>query len=219
MQIFTPAFRLPFSTAIRAKSRRTNSVITQMQEQQQAFTNGQVLTDVKDACEGLKSNDKLVLLYRDKYRDIAKRSRDIADYAYHRGGISLLDFLDAERSYRAAELGLSARRLLRICFALEQLRESASGTCHEVSLAALTRRNALEIRAASFIESFRKPTRGAESMKKAEILALIEGNRNHTSRFASTPRKTRVLPRRLSHRAAFQSWRSPMTVPGALHVI
>src|SRR5579863_7716475 len=83
---------------------RTRSVITQMQEQQ-AFTNGQVLTDVKDAYEGLQSNDRMVMMYRDKYRDIAKRSRDIADYAYHRGGIPLLAFLDAERSYRAAELG------------------------------------------------------------------------------------------------------------------
>jgi len=101
---------------------RTNSVITQMKEQQ-AFTNGQVLTDVKDAYEGLKSNDRVVLLYRDKYRDIAKRSRDIADYAYHRGGIPLLAFLDAERSYRAAELGYR-QTLAAYLLAVEQLRES-----------------------------------------------------------------------------------------------
>jgi cobalt-zinc-cadmium efflux system outer membrane protein len=101
---------------------RTKSVITMSQEQQ-AFTNGQVLTDVKDAYEGLKSNDKMVMLYRDKYRDIAKRSRDIADYAYHRGGIALLDFLDAERSYRAAELGYR-QTLASYLLALEQLREA-----------------------------------------------------------------------------------------------
>src|SRR5580704_12870080 len=101
---------------------RTKSVITQMQEQQ-AFTNGQVLTDVNDAYEGLKSNDKVVLLYRDKYRDIAKKSRDIADYAYHRGGLALLDFLDAERSYRAAELGYR-QTLASYLLALEQLREA-----------------------------------------------------------------------------------------------
>ena len=101
---------------------RTNSVITQMKEQQ-AFTNGQVLTDVKDAYEGLKSNDRLVLLYRDKYRDIAKRSRDIADYAYHRGGIPLLAFLDAERSYRAAELGYR-QTLAAYLLAVEQVREA-----------------------------------------------------------------------------------------------
>ena len=101
---------------------RTRSVITQMQEVQ-SFTNGQVLTDVKDAYEGLKSNDRVVLLYRDKYRDIAKRSRDIADYAYHRGGLALLDFLDAERSYRAAELGYR-QTLASYLLALEQLREA-----------------------------------------------------------------------------------------------
>lgn len=89
----------------------------------QAYSNGQVLTDVKDAYEGLKSNDKVVLLYRDKYRDVAKKDRDIADYAYHRGAISLLDFLDAERSYRATELGYR-QTLASYLLALEQLREA-----------------------------------------------------------------------------------------------
>jgi cobalt-zinc-cadmium efflux system outer membrane protein len=101
---------------------RTKSVITQSQELQ-AFTNGQVLTDVKDAYEGLKSNDRMVMMYRDKYRDIAKRSRDIADYAYHRGGISLLAFLDAERSYRSAELGYR-QTLAAYLLAVEELREA-----------------------------------------------------------------------------------------------
>jgi outer membrane protein, heavy metal efflux system len=101
---------------------RTRSVITQSQELQ-AFTNSQVLTDVKDAYEGLKSNDRMVMMYRYKYRDIAKRSRDIGDYAYHRGGIPLLAFLDAERSYRAAELGYR-QTLASYLLALEQLREA-----------------------------------------------------------------------------------------------
>jgi outer membrane protein, heavy metal efflux system len=101
---------------------RTHSVITQMQEQQ-AFTNGQVLTDVKDAYEGLKSNDRMVMMYQDKYREIAKKDRDIADYAYHRGGLALLDFLDAERTYRAEELGYR-QTLASYLLALEQLREA-----------------------------------------------------------------------------------------------
>lgn len=101
---------------------RARYAITQNQEQA-AFTNGQVLTDVKDANEGLQSNDRMVLMYRDKYRDVAKKSRDIADYAYHRGGISLLDFLDAERSYRAEELGYR-QTLASYLLALEQLREA-----------------------------------------------------------------------------------------------
>jgi outer membrane protein, heavy metal efflux system len=101
---------------------RTHSVITQTQEQQ-AFTSGQVLTDVKDAYEGLKSNDRMVMMYMDKYRDIAKRSRDVAEYAYRGGGIPLLNFLDAERSYRAAELGYR-QTLASYLLALEQLREA-----------------------------------------------------------------------------------------------
>ncbi|MGA2812129.1 MAG: TolC family protein [Candidatus Acidiferrum sp.] len=101
---------------------RTKSVITQMQEQQN-FTNGQVLTDVNDAYEGLSSNDRIVMMYMNKYRAIAKKSRDIAEYAYHAGGLALLDFLDAERSYRAAELGYR-QALAAYLLALEQLREA-----------------------------------------------------------------------------------------------
>jgi cobalt-zinc-cadmium efflux system outer membrane protein len=113
---------LPIFNRNQGEIARTRSVITQAQEQR-AATNGQVLTDVKDAYEGLKSSDRVVLLYRDKYRDIAKKGRDIADYAYHRGAIALLDFLDAERSYRAPELGYR-QTLASYLLALEQLREA-----------------------------------------------------------------------------------------------
>lgn len=113
---------LPIFNRNQGEIARTHSVITQMEEQQK-FTSGQVLTDVKDSYEGLKSNERVVLLYRDKYRDIAKRSRDIADYAYHAGGLALLDFLDAERTYRAAELGYR-QALASYLLAVEQLREA-----------------------------------------------------------------------------------------------
>jgi len=119
---FYASMPLPIFDRNQGEIARTKSVITQMQEQQ-AFTNGQVMTDVKDAYEGLKSTDKVVLLYRDKYREIAKKDRDIADYAYHRGALALLDFLDAERSYRAAELGYR-QTLASYLLALEQLREA-----------------------------------------------------------------------------------------------
>ncbi|HKI11894.1 MAG TPA: TolC family protein [Candidatus Acidoferrum sp.] len=119
---FYASIPLPIFNRNQGEIARTHSVITQMEEQQK-FTSGQVLTDVKDAYEGLKSNDRVVLLYRDKYRDIAKKSRDIADYAYHAGGLALLDFLDAERSYRAAELAYR-QALASYLLALEQLREA-----------------------------------------------------------------------------------------------
>src|SRR5580700_3827270 len=59
---------------------RSRFAITQAQEQQNA-ANGQVLTDVKDAYEGLLSNDKVVPLYIQKYLDVATQSRDISEYA------------------------------------------------------------------------------------------------------------------------------------------
>ena len=101
---------------------RTRFAITQAQEQQ-SFTNGQVLTDVRDAYEGLQSNDRLVQLYINKYLDVATQSRDISEYAYKRGGLALLDFLDAERSYRATQLGYR-QTLESYLLAVEQLREA-----------------------------------------------------------------------------------------------
>ena len=68
---FFASIPLPIFNRNQGEIARTRSVITQMQEQQ-AFTNGQVLTDVKDAFEGLKSNERVVLLYRNKYRDVAQ---------------------------------------------------------------------------------------------------------------------------------------------------
>lgn len=53
----------------------------------------------------------------------AQQSRDISDYAYHRGAASLLDFLDAERSYRSVQLGYR-QALASYLLAIEQLREA-----------------------------------------------------------------------------------------------
>ena len=101
---------------------RARFVINQADEQEKA-TNGQALTDVFDAYQGLRSNDKVVLLYISKYLDVATRSRDISEYAYHRGGASLLVFLDAERNYRATQLAYR-QALASYLLALEQLREA-----------------------------------------------------------------------------------------------
>ncbi len=119
---FYASIPLPIFNRNQGEIARTRSVITQMQEQQ-SFTNGQVLTDVKVAYESLKSNDRMIMMYMDKYRAIAKKDLEIADYAYHRGGLALLDFLDAERTYRAEELGYR-QTLASYLLALEQLREA-----------------------------------------------------------------------------------------------
>ena len=101
---------------------RAHFAITQAQEQEKA-TNGQALTDVRDAYEGLRTNDKVITLYRSGYLDVAQKDRDISEYAYKRGAASLLDFLDAERSYRATQLAYR-QALASYLLALEQLREA-----------------------------------------------------------------------------------------------
>ena len=101
---------------------RTKVVITQSQEQEKA-ANNQVMTDVRDAYENLQTNDKIVLLYRSGYLDRAQKDRDISEYAYQRGAVSLLDFLDAERSYRAIQLAYR-QALASWIAAVEQLREA-----------------------------------------------------------------------------------------------
>ena len=52
----------------------------------------------------MRSNDEIVQLSTSGYLKQAQESRDISEYAYKRGAASLLDFLDAERSYRAIQL-------------------------------------------------------------------------------------------------------------------
>ncbi len=101
---------------------RTKVVISQSQEQEKAASN-QVMTDVRDAYETLSTNDKIVGLYQSGYLDRAQKDRDISEYAYQRGAVSLLDFLDAERSYRATQLAYR-QSLAAWLLAVEQLREA-----------------------------------------------------------------------------------------------
>jgi outer membrane protein, heavy metal efflux system len=101
---------------------RTKSAITQAQELERAAAD-QVLTDVADAYDGVQTNNQIIQLYRSGYLDDAQQDRDISEYAYKRGAASLLDFLDAERSYRATQLAYR-QALAAYLLALEQLREA-----------------------------------------------------------------------------------------------
>ncbi|MEO6966361.1 MAG: TolC family protein [Acidobacteriaceae bacterium] len=114
--------QLPIFDRNQGEIARSGFAITQAQQQAQ-FANGQVLTDVRDAFENMRSNDQIVRLYRSGYLDQAQQSRDISEYAYRHGGASLLDFLDAERSYRAVQIGYR-QALASYLLALEQLREA-----------------------------------------------------------------------------------------------
>jgi outer membrane protein, heavy metal efflux system len=116
------SMQLPIFDRNQGEIKKAGFAITQAQEQQ-IYANGQVLTDVRDAYEGLQSNDEIVGLYRSGYLDAAQQSRDITEYAYKHGAASLLDFMDAERSYRATQLGYR-QSLASYLQALEQLREA-----------------------------------------------------------------------------------------------
>ncbi|HMD19785.1 MAG TPA: TolC family protein [Alloacidobacterium sp.] len=114
--------QLPIFDRNQGEIARTGYAITQAQEQEK-FSNGQVLTDVRDAFENLRSNDQIVGLYRSGYLDAAQQSRDISEYAYRHGAASLLDFLDAERSYRSTQLAYR-QALASYLLAVEQIRQA-----------------------------------------------------------------------------------------------
>jgi len=118
-------FELPIFNRNQGEIARTGYALTQAQEQQQAASDI-VLSDVANAYEAVRSNDEVVQLYTSGYLKQAQDSRDISEYAYKRGAASLLDFLDAERSYRSVQLAYR-QALASYMTALEQLKE-ATGT-------------------------------------------------------------------------------------------
>ena len=115
-------FELPIFNRNQGEIARTKYALTQAQESQLSASDT-VLSDVANAYEAVKSNDEIVQLYVSGYLKQAQDSRDISEYAYKRGAASLLDFLDAERSYRAAQLAYR-QALSSYMTALEQLKES-----------------------------------------------------------------------------------------------
>jgi outer membrane protein, heavy metal efflux system len=115
-------FELPIFNRNQGEIARTGYALTQAQEQQQASSDT-VLSDVANAFEAVRSNDEVVQLYTSGYLKQAQDSRDISEYAYKRGAASLLDFLDAERSYRSIQLGYR-QALASYMTAIEQLKEA-----------------------------------------------------------------------------------------------
>ena len=100
---------------------RTRFALTQSQENALAASDA-VLTDVRNNYEAFATNQKIVRLYLSGYLKQAQDSRDISEYAYKRGAASLLDFLDAERSYRSTQLAYR-QALSNYLMSIEQLKE------------------------------------------------------------------------------------------------
>ena len=119
---FSFSIPIPIFDRNQGEIARTHYAISQAKEQN-AAAGGQVKTDVKDAYEGLQTSDRMVQYFRSTYLEVTQKNRDISEYAYRRGATSLLDFLDAERTYRATQLAYR-QALAAYLLALEQLREA-----------------------------------------------------------------------------------------------
>ena len=115
-------FPLPIFDRNQGEIARTNYALNQAQEQRNSASDT-VLSDVSNAYEAVKSNEEVVQLYTSGYLKQAEDSRDISEYAYKRGAASLLDYLDAERSYRSTQLAYR-QALASYMTAREQLKEA-----------------------------------------------------------------------------------------------
>jgi outer membrane protein, heavy metal efflux system len=116
------SIELPVFDRNQGEIARNRYVVTQSQELS-SEQNSLALTDVENSYESLHTNDEVVQLYQSGYLKEAEDSRDISQYAYQRGAASLLDFLDAERSYRATEFAYR-QALASYMTSLEQLRQA-----------------------------------------------------------------------------------------------
>jgi outer membrane protein, heavy metal efflux system len=60
----------------------------------------QALSEVDTALAALGTEREKLTVLRDTYLPKARQARDTVEFAYRRGGVSLLDYLDAQRTYR-----------------------------------------------------------------------------------------------------------------------
>ncbi len=67
-------------------------------------TVAQALSEVATAFGAMLTERQKVTTLRDNYLPRAQKAREIVEFAYRRGGTSLLDFLDAERTFRETSL-------------------------------------------------------------------------------------------------------------------
>jgi cobalt-zinc-cadmium efflux system outer membrane protein len=90
---------------------------------QATSTEETVMSDVGNAWESAASNEEIVKLYTSGYLKDAQDSREITNYAYKAGAVTLLDLLDSERSYRTTELAYR-QALATYMISIEQLKEA-----------------------------------------------------------------------------------------------
>ena len=119
---FAASIEIPVWDKNQGEIARTHYAITGAEEGEKAAEDA-VRTDVENAYGGLHTADQVAALYESGYLKQAQDSRDISRFAYEHGAASLLDYLDAERSYRATQLAYR-QALANYMIALEQVREA-----------------------------------------------------------------------------------------------
>jgi cobalt-zinc-cadmium efflux system outer membrane protein len=100
---FTVSVDLPFHDRNQGNIARAKVGIAQATELQE-FARSTVVTDVVNAYSAFQASEKVLALYQSGYLDQAKQSLDITTYVYQQGSGTLLDLLDAERTYRSTQL-------------------------------------------------------------------------------------------------------------------
>lgn len=113
---------LPVFNRNQGEIARTRSTVDQSQFTEKGAEDT-VMTDVTNAYEAAATNQQVVKLYTSGYLTQAQKSRDISEYAYKAGAAALLDFLDAQRSYRAIQLAYR-QALAAYMVSMEQLRQA-----------------------------------------------------------------------------------------------
>ena len=119
---FSVNMEIPLFDRNQGEIARTHAAITQSEEAKTA-TQQAVMTDVATAYDAVKTGEGIIQLYQSGYLKDSRESLDISRYAYQRGAASLLDFLDAERSYRSTQLTYR-QTLATYMLAVEQLHEA-----------------------------------------------------------------------------------------------
>jgi len=100
---FSISVDLPFHDRNQGNIAHSAIAVTQAREQEaQAIST--VRTDVITAFATMQANERVLALYQTGYLDQAKQSLDITTYVYQHGSGTLLDLLDAERTYRSTQL-------------------------------------------------------------------------------------------------------------------
>ncbi len=97
------SIELPFHDRNQGNIARAKIAIRQAAETE-AQTRSAVLTDVAAAYAAFQASEKVLALFQSGYLDQARQSLEITTYVYQKGSGTLLDLLDAERTYRSTQL-------------------------------------------------------------------------------------------------------------------